>query len=117
MTHFFFYIISDIIIYTLVLLDVKKCNSILNNAFEIKNLKEAKNSVVQNLAYYASNSSLDTFCLILLVALGNLSESREIKNFSKLGCMLLASNFFISLTIYPALLSLILQVRLLKSFS
>ncbi|CAF0928850.1 unnamed protein product [Brachionus calyciflorus] len=104
-------LIIDIIIFTLLLIDVKKCNSIINNAFEIKNLREAKKSVVQNLASYASNSSLDTFCLILLVALGNLSETKEIKNFSLFGCMLLASNFLISLTIYPALLSLILQFK------
>ncbi|RMZ98242.1 3-hydroxy-3-methylglutaryl-coenzyme A reductase [Brachionus plicatilis] len=106
-----FILIVDIVIYTLLLIDVKKCNIIFNSAFEIKNLKEAKKSVAQNLASYASSSSLDTFCMILLIALGNLSESKEIKNFSIFGCLLLASNFLISLTIFPALLSLILQFK------
>ena len=100
------------IIYILVIIDLKKCNLILNNALEMTSIREAKSNIAQNFALFASNSSLDTFFLILLVALGNLSDSREIKNFSLFSCVLLASNFFIFITIYPALLSLILQVRL-----
>jgi hypothetical protein len=98
------------IIYTLVIIDLKKCSLILNNALEMKSIREAKSNIAQNFALFASNSSLDTFFLILLVALGNLSDSREIKNFSLFSCVLLASNFLIFITIYPALLSLILQV-------
>jgi hypothetical protein len=100
------------IIYILVIIDLKKCNLILNNALEMTSIREAKSNIAQNFALFASNSSLDTFFLILLVALGNLSDSHEIKNFSLFSCVLLASNFFIFITIYPALLSLILQVRL-----
>ncbi len=100
------------IIYILVIIDLKKCNLILNNALEMTSIREAKSNIAQNFALFASNSSLDTFFLILLVALGNLSDSREIKNFSLFSCVLLASNFLIFITIYPALLSLILQVRL-----
>ena len=77
----------------------------------MKSIKEAKSNIVHNFAYFASNSSLDTFFLILLVALGNLSDSHEIKNFSLFSCMLLSSNFLIFITIYPALLSLILQFK------
>jgi hypothetical protein len=104
-------IISDIIIYTLVVIDIKKCNLILNNALEINSIKEAKSNIVQDFASYASKSSLDTFFMILFVALGNLSDSKEIKNFSLFSCMLLASNFLIFITVYPALLSLILQFK------
>ena len=93
------------------MIDLKKCNLILNNALEMKSIKEAKSNIVHNFAYFASNSSLDTFFLILLVALGNLSDSHEIKNFSLFSCMLLSSNFLIFITIYPALLSLILQFK------
>ena len=102
------------IIYTLVIIDLKKCSLILNNALEMTSIREAKSNIAQNFALFASNSSLDTFFLILLVALGNLSDSREIKNFSLFSCVLLASNFLIFITIYPALLSLILQVGVKK---
>ena len=102
---------SDIIIYTLVVIDLKKCNLILNNALEISSIKEAKSNIVQDFASYASKSSLDTFFMILFVALGNLSDSKEIKNFSLFSCLLLTSNFLIFITVYPALLSLILQVN------
>ena len=91
---------------------MKKCNLILNNALEMTSIREAKSNIAKNFALFASNSSLDTFFLILLVALGNLSDSREIKNFSLFSCMVLTSNFLIFITIYPALLSLILQVKL-----
>lgn len=97
-------------LYTLVIIDLNKCNMILNNALEMSNLREAKTNIVNNFAHFATSSSLDTVFLILLVALGNLSDSNEIKNFSMFSCILLASNFFIFITIYPALLSLILQV-------
>ncbi len=83
---------------------------IVNNALEMNNIKEAKKNIIHNIAQFASNSSLDTFFLILLVALGNLSDSKDIKNFSSFSCILLASNFLLFITIYPALLSLIIQV-------
>ena len=105
------FLIIDIVIYTLVIIDLKKCNLILNNALEMNNIKEAKRNIIQNIAQFASKSSLDTFFLILLVALGNLSDSREIKNFSSFSCILLTSNFLLFITIYPALLSLILQFK------
>lgn len=73
-------------------------------------LKEAKTNMVQNFAQYASTSCLDTLFLILLFSLGNLSDSNEIKNFALFSTILLASNFFIFITIYPAFLSLIVQV-------
>lgn len=104
-------IIIDIIIYTLVVIDLKKCNLILNSALEVTNIKEAKSNIVQDFASYASKSSLDTFFMILFVALGNLSDSKEIKNFSLFSCLMLASNFFIFITVYPALISLILQFK------
>jgi hypothetical protein len=97
--------------YTLVIIDLKKCNLILNSALEMTSIKEAKKNIVQSIAHFASKSSLDTFFLILLVALGNLSDSQEIKSFSSFSCILLASNFLLFITIYPALLSLILQVQ------
>ena len=93
------------------MIDLKKCNLILKNALEITSIKEAKTNIVQDFAHCASKSSLDTFFLILFVALGNLSDSKEIKNFSLFSCLLLTSNFLIFITVYPALLSLILQVR------
>ncbi len=72
-------------------------------------MTEAKCNVVQDFASYASKSSLDTFFMILFIALGNQSDSKAIKNFSVFSCILLASNFFIFITVYPALVSLILQ--------
>ena len=75
-------------------------------------IKEAKTNIVLNFAHFACKSSLDTFFLILFVALGNLSDSTEIKNFSLFSCLLLSSNFLIFITVYPALLSLILQVKI-----
>lgn len=93
------------------MIDIKKCNLILNNALEINSIKEAKSNIVQDFASYASKSSLDTFFMILFVALGNLSDSKEIKNFSLFSCLLLSSNFLIFITVYPALLSLILQFK------
>lgn len=100
------------VIYTLALIDMNKCNQILNDALDTPTIREAKLNIVTNFAEFASTSSLDTFFLVLLIALGSLSDSNEIKSFSKFSCILLASNFFIFITIYPALLSLILQVGL-----
>ncbi len=93
------------------MIDLKKCNLILNNALEMASMTEAKSNVVHDFATYASKSSLDTFFMILFVALGNLSDSKEIKNFSLFSCLLLASNFLIFITVYPALISLILQFK------
>lgn len=102
---------SDIIIYTLIVIDLKKCNLILNNALEeTTSIKDAKLNIIKNFAQFSFKSSLDTFFLILFIALGNLSDSNEIKNFSFLSCILLACNFFVFVTVYPALISLILQV-------
>ena len=96
----------------MVIIDLKKCNLILNNALEsTTSIKEAKRNIVHNFAQFASSSSLDTIFLILLVALGNLSDSKEIKNLSLFSCMLLGTNFLIFITIYPAFLSLILQFK------
>lgn len=100
------------IIYTLVLIDMNKCNDILNNALNSSTLREAKLNLIENFAEFASASSLDTFFFVFLIALGNLSESNDLKGFSQFSCLLMISNFFIFITIYPALLSLILQVKI-----
>lgn len=104
--------LRDTLIYTLVIIDLKNCNRILNRSLEMACVKEAKSRLAQYFAQYAANSCLDTLSLVLLFSLGNLSDSRQVRNFSQFSCMLLVSNFFIFITIYPALLSLVLQVRL-----
>lgn len=83
----------------------------LNRLLETSSVREAKSELAHYFARHAANSCLDTLSLVLLVSLGNLSESREIKNFAQFSSILLVSNFFIFITIYPALLSLVLQVR------
>ncbi len=98
------------VIYTLVSIDLSNFNLILSKALEAPSISEAKSNVVSHFAHLTAKSSLDTFFLVLLVSLGNLSDSRAIVNFCKFSCLLLASNFFIFITLYPALLSLILQV-------
>lgn len=103
-------LIIDMLIYTLVLIDPKKCNQLLNRSLDTKCVKEAKSELAQYFAQHAANSCLDTLSLVLLFSLGNLSDSREIRNFAQFSCLLIISNFFIFFTIYPALLSLVLQV-------
>lgn len=102
----------DIVIYTFVIIDPMRCNLILNQSLEMANIKEAKKILTQYFSHYAANSCLDTLSFVLLFSLGNLSNSGEVKNFSRFICILLVSNFFIFITIYPALLSLVLQVSL-----
>ena len=69
---------SDIIIYTLIVIDLKKCNLILNNALEeTTSIKDAKLNIIKNFAQFSFKSSLDTFFLILFIALGNLSDSND----------------------------------------
>lgn len=105
-----FCVFRDIVIYTFVIIDPMRCNLILNQSLEMANIKEAKKILTQYFAHYAANSCLDTLSFVLLFSLGNLSNSGEVKNFSRFICILLVSNFFIFITIYPALLSLVLQV-------
>lgn len=66
----FLLLIIDLIIYSMVIIDLKKCNLILNKALEeTTSIKEAKTNIAQNFAHFASSSSLDTIFFILLVSL------------------------------------------------
>ena len=61
-------LIIDMLIYTLVLIDPKKCNQLLNRSLDTKCVKEAKSELAQYFAQHAANSCLDTLSLVLLFA-------------------------------------------------
>jgi uncharacterized protein with PQ loop repeat len=99
------------VVYTWVIINLKNLNLILSKSLQLSDINDAKRNIVHSFAFLAAESSLDTFFLILLVLLGNLSESVKIKNLSKISCLLLTSNFILFITLFPAILSLILQFK------
>jgi hypothetical protein len=76
---------------------------------------EVKTNLINYFAYFAAKNGLDTLFLILLVSLGSLSDFAELRSFAKFSCVLLACNFIFFITVYPAFMSLLLQVSICNS--
>jgi hypothetical protein len=62
---------SDLVLYTIVIVDINKCNNLLINAFESSSINEAKLNIIENYQQISSKYTLDTIVFILLLTLGN----------------------------------------------
>ena len=65
------FISSDLVLYTIVIVDIRKCNNLLINAFEAASINEAKLNIIENYQQIGSKYTLDTIVFILLLTLGN----------------------------------------------
>ncbi len=63
--------LSDLVLYTIVIVDINKCNNLLINAFESSSINDAKLNIIENYQQISSKYTLDTIVFILLLTLGN----------------------------------------------
>ncbi len=108
-TKFNVYLSIDLLLCTSLIIDMKKLNLILIKTLESKTIDEAKHIIIHDFSKLINKSIIDTFVFSLLLTLGNFSEINEIRKLSQFGFFTFISNYFVFLTLYPALLSLIIQ--------
>lgn len=110
----------DALFFFLLLIDLNKAGILAHFAVRSNTQEEVRANIARGMALLGPSITVDTLVEILLIGVGSLSGVKRLEILSGFACLGVVVNYVVFMTLYPACLSLILEVihwKLIKFFN
>lgn len=102
--------LKDALFFFLLLIDISKIAALAQFAMSAKSQDEIKNNISRGMGLLGPSITLDTIVETLVIGVGTLSGVRRLETLCYFACLSVLVNYLVFMTLYPACLSLILEL-------
>eukprot|EP00058_Branchiostoma_floridae_P020842 XP_002606332.1 hypothetical protein BRAFLDRAFT_57278 [Branchiostoma floridae] len=94
----------------LLLIDLSKASALAKFALSSSSQLEVRENIARGMAVLGPNFTLDALVEVLVIGVGTLSGVRQLEMMCCFGCLSILANYVVFMTLFPACLSLVLEL-------
>ncbi|CAG5100769.1 Similar to 3-hydroxy-3-methylglutaryl-coenzyme A reductase (Blattella germanica) [Cotesia congregata] len=102
--------LKDALFFFLLLIDLNKAGVLAQLALSSRSQEEVRTNIARGMSLLGPTITLDTLVEILLIGIGLLSGVKRLEILCSFACLGIVVNYIVFMTLYPACLSLILEL-------